>query len=134
MTTLRRGHNPTDVGYSNGLIPSLKRVLEGSQTDSVKLLTIRNIFYLIISGTYGSARRGSLGVAVVEIVVDELLTANALQRAKPRPKRLKVIKANRMKAATAMASGGGGQVLKGVSAQEGAAAILKLLVEEGVVR
>ena len=32
------------------------------------------------------------------------------------------------------ASGGGGQVLKGVSAQEGAAAILKLLVEEGVVR
>jgi electron transfer flavoprotein beta subunit len=39
-----------------------------------------------------------------------------------------------MKAATAKATGGGGQVLKGVTAQEGAAAILKLLVEEGVVR
>jgi electron transfer flavoprotein beta subunit len=51
---------------------------------------------------------------------------------------LKVIKAksgaDRMKAATAKASGGGGHVLKGVSAEEGAAAILKLLVEEGVVR
>ncbi len=61
-----------------------------------------------------------------------------LTPAKPRPKRLKVIKAksgaDRMKAATAKASGGGGQVLKGVNAQEGAQAILKLLVEEGVVR
>jgi electron transfer flavoprotein beta subunit len=51
---------------------------------------------------------------------------------------LKVIKAksgaDRMKAATAKASGGGGQVLKGLSAQEGAEAILKLLLEENVVR
>ena len=37
-------------------------------------------------------------------------------------------------AATAKASGGGGQVLKGVTAQAGAEAILKLLIEEGVVR
>jgi electron transfer flavoprotein beta subunit len=51
---------------------------------------------------------------------------------------LKVIKAksgaDRMKAATAKASGGTGQVLKGLSAEEGAQAILKVLVEEGVVR
>jgi electron transfer flavoprotein beta subunit len=51
---------------------------------------------------------------------------------------LKVIKAksgaDRMKAATAKASGGGGQVLKGLSAEAGAEAILKLLIEEGVVR
>ena len=38
-----------------------------------------------------------------------------------------------MKAATAKASGGGGQVLKGVTAQAGAEAILKLLIEEGVM-
>ncbi|MNC73697.1 hypothetical protein D3C75_1249450 [compost metagenome] len=67
-----------------------------------------------------------------------MLAVATLQPAKPRPKRLKVIKAksgaDRMKAATAKASGGGGQVLKGVSAQEGAEAILKLLIEEGVVR
>lgn len=51
---------------------------------------------------------------------------------------MKVIKAksgaDRMKAATAKASGGGGKVLKDVSPQEGAEAILKLLVEEGVLR
>ena len=56
----------------------------------------------------------------------------------PLIKLLKVIKgksgADRMKAATAKASGGGGQVLKGVSAEAGAEAILKLLIEEGVVR
>jgi electron transfer flavoprotein beta subunit len=39
-----------------------------------------------------------------------------------------------MKAATAKASGGGGQVLKGLSAEEGAQVVLKALVEEGVVR
>ena len=58
--------------------------------------------------------------------------------AKPRPKRLKVIKAKsgaeRMKAATAKAVGGSGQVLKGVTAEEGAQAILKLFIEEGVLR
>ncbi|WP_263261235.1 electron transfer flavoprotein subunit beta [Pseudomonas sp. RIT-PI-S] len=87
---------------------------------------------------YGPAQRGELLPHDVEVAFDELLDGNALQPAKPRPKRLKVIKAksgaDRMKAATAKASGGGGQVLKGVSAQVGAEAILKLLVEEGVVR
>lgn len=87
---------------------------------------------------YGPAQRGELPAHEVEIVDDELLAGDPLQPAKPRPKRLKVIKAksgaDRMKAATAKASGGGGQVLKGVSAQEGAEAVLKLLVEEGVIR
>ncbi|MCR3847216.1 electron transfer flavoprotein subunit beta, partial [Pseudomonas aeruginosa] len=61
-----------------------------------------------------------------------------LQPARPRPKRLKVIKAKtgaeRMKAATAKASGGTGQVLKDLSAEAGAEAIFKLLREEGVIR
>lgn len=87
---------------------------------------------------YGPAQRGALQPHEVEVVADELLQAATLQPAKPRPKRLKVIKAksgaDRMKAATAKATGGGGQVLEGVSAQEGAQAILKLLVEEGVLR
>ena len=51
---------------------------------------------------------------------------------------MKVIKAksgaDRMKAATAKSAGGSGQVLKGIGAEEGAQAILKLLIEEGVVR
>ncbi len=87
---------------------------------------------------FGPARRGVLQARQVEIVEDELFTGSPLQPAKPRPKRLKVIKAksgaDRMKAATAKASGGSGQVLKGLGAEAGAEAILKLLIEEGVVR
>jgi electron transfer flavoprotein beta subunit len=102
------------------------------------LATVDNAAPKPRQSAYGPAQRGALEVDEVEIVDDELLASAELQAAKPRPKRLKVIKAksgaDRMKAATAKASGGGGQVLKGVSAEEGAAAILNLLVEEGVVR
>lgn len=87
---------------------------------------------------YGAAQRGVLQEHDVQVVDDELFTGAVLQPAKPRPKRLKVIKAksgaDRMKAATAKASGGGGQVLKGLGPEAGAEAILKLLIEEGVVR
>ena len=102
------------------------------------LATVDNAAPKPRQSAYGPARRGVLQANEVEVVDDELLAVANLQPAKPRPKRLKVIKAksgaDRMKAATAKASGGGGQVLKGVSAEEGAQAILKLLVEEGVVR
>jgi electron transfer flavoprotein beta subunit len=102
------------------------------------LATVDNAAPKPRQSAYGPARRGVLQAADVEIVDDELLAVATLQPAKPRPKRLKVIKAksgaDRMKAATAKASGGGGQVLKGVTAQAGAEAILKLLIEEGVVR
>ena len=87
---------------------------------------------------FGPARRGSLAREEVELVDDPLYADGQWQTARPRPKRLKVIKAKtgaeRMKAATAKASGGGGQVLKGVSPEEGAEAIFKLLLEEGVIR
>ena len=87
---------------------------------------------------YGPARRGRLSAVEVEVVADPLFEQGELQPAKPRPKRLKVIKAKtgaeRMRAATAKASGGGGRVLKGVSAADGAEAIFKLLLEEGVLR
>ncbi|MBT8769279.1 electron transfer flavoprotein subunit beta [Metapseudomonas boanensis] len=87
---------------------------------------------------FGPARRGRVEAEDVELVEDTLLAEAQLQPARPRPKRLKVIKAKtgaeRMKAATAKASGGGGQVLKDVSPQAGAEAIFKLLMEEGVLR
>ncbi|MEX6500445.1 electron transfer flavoprotein subunit beta [Pseudomonas zhanjiangensis] len=87
---------------------------------------------------YGPARRGQLVAEDVAVVEDSLLAEAQLQPARPRPKRLKVIKAKsgaeRMKAATAKASGGGGQVLKDVSPEQGAEAIFKLLIEEGVLR
>jgi electron transfer flavoprotein beta subunit len=87
---------------------------------------------------FGPARRGLLSATEVAPLDDQLLAVSQLQPAKSRPKRLKIIKAKtgaeRMKAATAKAAGGGGQVLKDVSAQEGAEAIFKLLLEEGVVR
>jgi electron transfer flavoprotein beta subunit len=102
------------------------------------LATVDNAAPKPRQSAYGPARRGVLQAEDVEVVDDELLSVATLQAAKPRPKRLKVIKAksgaDRMKAATAKASGGGGQVLKGVTAQAGAEAILKLLIEEGVVR
>ena len=87
---------------------------------------------------FGPARRGYLEAHEVEVVEDPLLADGNLQPARPRPKRLKVIKAKtgaeRMKAATAKASGGTGQVLKEVSPEAGAEAIFKLLREEGVIR
>lgn len=102
------------------------------------LATVDNAAPKPRQSAYGPAQRGSLEVDAVEVVMDATLLEAQLQPAKPRPKRLKVIKAksgaDRMKAATAKASGGTGQVLKGLSPEDGAAAILKLLVEEGVVR
>jgi electron transfer flavoprotein beta subunit len=102
------------------------------------LATVDNAAPKPRQSAFGPARRGVLAARNVAIVEDDLLAEAELQPARPRPKRLKVIKAksgaDRMKAATAKASGGGGKVLKDVSPQEGAEAILKLLVEEGVLR
>ena len=102
------------------------------------MATVDNAAPKARQSAYGPATRGQVEVQVVEMIEDDLSTTATLQPAKPRPKRLKVIKAksgaDRMKAATAKAAGGSGQVLKGVSPEEGAQAILKLLIEEGVVR
>ena len=87
---------------------------------------------------FGPARRGQLDAEDVVIVEDELFAEAQLQPARPRPKRLKVIQgktaADRLKAATAKASGDGGQVLRDVTPEAGAEAIFKLLREEGVLR
>ena len=102
------------------------------------LATVDNAAPKPRQSAFGPAQRGTLSTDDVEMQVDEVLAEGALQSARVRPKRLKVIKAksgaDRMKAATAKASGGGGKILKGLSPEEGAEAILKLLIEEGVVR
>jgi electron transfer flavoprotein beta subunit len=102
------------------------------------LATVDNAAPQVRQAAYGPGQRGRLEATEVQIEEGGLLANAQLQTAKPRPKRLKVIKAksgaDRMKAATAKASGGDGLVLKGATAQEGAAALLRMLVEEGVMR
>ncbi|MFC3608537.1 electron transfer flavoprotein subunit beta [Stutzerimonas tarimensis] len=87
---------------------------------------------------FGPARRGHIEASQPAIVNDTLLAEAELQPARPRPKRLKVIKARtaaeRMRASTAKASGGGGQVLTDLTPGQAAEAIMKLLSEEGVLR
>ncbi|RMU78723.1 putative Electron transfer flavoprotein, beta subunit, partial [Pseudomonas savastanoi pv. glycinea] len=87
------------------------------------LATVDNAAPKPRQSAFGPAQRGTLDTERVQVVADELLTNQSLQPARPRPKRLKVIKAksgaDRMKAATAKASGGAGQVLKGLRPEEG---------------
>lgn len=87
---------------------------------------------------YGPGRRGQLQRLKAEVTPDMASQSWTTAPARKRPKRLKIVKAasarDRFKAAAAKAEGGGGQVITGVSAQEGAEAILKLLREEGVLR
>ena len=126
----------------NGVASVLQALPRGQR----RRLAVRLPFMATVDNTapsgrqsaYGPATRGEIQAQVVEGVDDQLSTTATLSPAKPRPKRLKVIKAksgaDRMKAATAKAAGGSGRVLAGVSAEEGAQAILTLLIEEGVVR
>lgn len=87
---------------------------------------------------FGPARRGELAATQAAAEPDRELAEWQLAPARKRPKRLKIVKAasarDRFKAAAAKAEGGSGQVLEGVSAEQGAEAILKLLNEEGVLR
>jgi len=87
---------------------------------------------------FGPARRGELHRLASEVTPDRAARAWMTAPARKRPKRLKIVKASsardRFKAAAAKGEGSGGQVLTGLSAQQGAEAILKLLREEGVLR
>jgi electron transfer flavoprotein beta subunit len=102
------------------------------------LASVDNAAPVARQSAFGPARRGELQVEAVPAFTDELFADAQLQPARPRPKRLKVVKAktaaDRFKAATAKASGDGGQVLRDLSPEAGAEEIFKLLVEEGVVR
>ncbi|NMG30208.1 electron transfer flavoprotein subunit beta [Aromatoleum evansii] len=87
---------------------------------------------------FGPARRAKVRHFELSGQIDAEAADWTVSPARKRPKRLKIVKASsardRFKVAAAKAEGGGGQVVKGVSAQAGAEAILKLLREEGVVR
>lgn len=87
---------------------------------------------------FGPGLRAELNVLNVNAVTDEAASQWQISTAKPRPKRIKVVKAktaaDRMKAATAKPVGGGGKVMKDETAAEKAQAIFDLLLEEKVVR
>ncbi|MFO8046929.1 MAG: electron transfer flavoprotein subunit beta [Halomonas sp.] len=87
---------------------------------------------------FGPARRAEIEATPVAAELDHELAEWPMVPARKRPKRLKIIKAasarDRFKAAAAKAEGGSGQVLQGVSSEEGAEAIFTLLREEGVLR
>lgn len=87
---------------------------------------------------FGPGQRGRFdiqpGVAQADLARAEWMETEA----RPRPKRLNVVKAKsaaeRFKAATAKPQGQGGQVMKQESNREKAQAIFDLLVAEGVIR
>jgi len=87
---------------------------------------------------YGPARRGQLGETNATSVVDQARLDWQETPAKPRPKRLNVVKAksaaDRFKAATAKPQGQGGKIIRDGTDREKAEAIMELLVAEGVVR
>jgi electron transfer flavoprotein beta subunit len=84
---------------------------------------------------FGPATRGKFAVTLSDTFDNHESSIWQTVEAKKRPKRLKIIKANtaaeRFKAATAKATGGGGKTVHGV--EESAQAILDLLIEEGLL-
>lgn len=87
---------------------------------------------------FGPSRRGSFTVSLANTTTDEERQQWQEFPAKPRPKRLNVVKAksaaDRFKAATAKPQGQGGKVIRDGTDREKAEAIMALLMEEGVVR
>jgi len=84
---------------------------------------------------FGPAKRGDITALESANIDDVQAQSWQVSTAKKRPKRLKIVKAktaaDRFKAATAKASGGGGKVVHGV--EESAQAIFDLLVEERMI-
>lgn len=87
---------------------------------------------------FGPGLRADFHVLAMDTVVDEATHLWKISAAKPRPKRLKVVKAktaaDRMKAATAKPVGSGGKIMENETSEEKAKAIFDLLREEKVVR
>ena len=84
---------------------------------------------------FGPAMRGQFDGVTGLLIEDQDAVSWQTSVAKKRPKRLKIVKAktaaDRFKAATAKATGGGGKIVHGV--EESAQAIFDLLVEEGMI-
>lgn len=120
------------------------RVLQGLPRGRRRALAVPLPFVAAVGGAapaprqsaYGPARRGRIEVIEAEKIVDQARQSWTWQPARPRPKRLKVVKgasaAERLAAATTTASGGG-QVLSGLSAEQAAEQIYAYLAEEGLL-
>ncbi|BES71404.1 electron transfer flavoprotein subunit beta [Marinobacter nanhaiticus D15-8W] len=87
---------------------------------------------------FGPANRGQLVDLTVPAPTDDARLQWQCSPARPRPKRLPIAKAtsaaDRFKAATAKPQGQGGTIIREGTDSEKAAAIMALLVSEGVVR
>ncbi|KZN14907.1 electron transfer flavoprotein subunit beta [Marinomonas sp. TW1] len=87
---------------------------------------------------YGPGQRAEIEVINTTSIEDDVAAQWQFTPAKPRPKRMKVVKAktaaDRFKAATAKPVGGGGKVLKNETVEEKAQAIFDFLLEEKVIR
>jgi electron transfer flavoprotein beta subunit len=129
-------------GIENGVATLLQALPRGQR----RRLRVRLPAIVTVDGAapaarqsaFGPARRAGLESGAEEVVMDEAVAEWTLTPARKRPKRLKIVKATsareRFKAAAAKAEGGSGQVLEGITPEQGAEAILKLLREEGVLR
>ncbi|MBD5770321.1 electron transfer flavoprotein subunit beta [Marinomonas colpomeniae] len=87
---------------------------------------------------FGPGLRAKINLIENQKITDDTATAWQISPAKPRPKRMKVVKAknaaDRFKAATAKPAGGGGKIMKNETPAEKAQAIFDLLLEEKVIR
>lgn len=87
---------------------------------------------------FGPGQRADIEVINTASIEDKVAAQWQFSPAKPRAKRMKVVKAktaaDRFKAATAKPVGGGGKVLKNETVEEKAQAIFDFLLEEKVIR
>lgn len=102
------------------------------------IASIDNAAEIARQSAFGPGMRAAMATQVGSENTDVLRANWQEAPAKPRPKRLKVVKAktaaDRFKAATAKPAGGSGKVMKNESAEEKAKAIFDLLIEEKVIR
>lgn len=126
-----------------GGVATLRQALPRGQRRRLKvrlpaIVTVDGAAPAARQSAFGPARRGVCDTLPADACPDDLAAAWTIQPARKRPKRLKLVKAasarERFKAAAAKAEGAGGQVLNGVTPEEGADAIYRLLREEGVLR
>lgn len=102
------------------------------------IATIDNAAGEARQSAFGRGLRAKINVIENQRTIDDTVSTWTIRPAKPRPKRMKVVKAktaaDRFKAATAKSIGGGGKIMKNETATEKAQAIFDLLLEEKVIR
>lgn len=130
------------VSVENG-VAELLLALPRGQRRALKVplpfvATIDNAAPSARQSAYGPGMRAQVETVAAAVTADQVRSDWIESPAKPRPKRLKVVKAKtaaeRFKAATAKPQGESGKVLKGISAADQAREIFDLLLEEKVIR